>query len=61
MLHDPNSVAELFDRIERKAPAYIDLLTANTDEEFEAAFVVVLDVAVHHLTAVRLTEGTISA
>jgi hypothetical protein len=47
--HDPNSAAELFARIERKAPAYIDLLTAETDEEFEAAFTAILDGAVHFM------------
>ena len=48
-MHDPNSAAELFERIKRKAPAYIDLLTAETYEEFEAAFTAILDVAVHHM------------
>jgi hypothetical protein len=47
MKHDPNSIAEYFDRIGRKAPAYLDLLTADTDEEFEAAFTAILDRAVH--------------
>jgi hypothetical protein len=49
MTLDPNSAAALFNRIERKAPAYIDLLTAETNEEFEAAFTVVFEGAVHHL------------
>ena len=48
-MHDPNSAAELFERIKRKAPAYLDLLTAETDEEFEDAFTVILDSAVHHM------------
>lgn len=45
----PNSAAELFGIIERKAPAYLDLLTAVTDEEFEAAFTALLEGAVQHL------------
>jgi len=49
MTYDPNSVAELIDRIRRKAPEYVDLLTAGTDEEFEAAFTALLDKAVLHL------------
>jgi hypothetical protein len=49
MTPDPNSAAELLDRIKRKAPAYLDLLTAETDEEFEAAFTVILEHAVQHL------------
>jgi hypothetical protein len=48
-MHDSNSAAELFDRIKRKAPAYLDLLTAKTDGEFETAFTVILEGAVHHL------------
>jgi hypothetical protein len=48
-MYEPNSAAELFDRIKRKAPAYLDLLTAETDEEFEAAFTVILDGAVRHI------------
>jgi hypothetical protein len=49
MKPDRNSVAELFWRIERKAPAYLDLLIAETDGEFEAAFTVILDGAVRHM------------
>src|SRR5215472_6896991 len=44
-----DSAAELVERIKRKAPAYLDLLTAETDDEFEAAFVVILEGAIHHL------------
>ena len=49
MMPDPNSAAELLDRIKRRAPAYLDLLTAETEEEFEAAFAVILEGAVQHL------------
>lgn len=35
--------------LKRKAPAYLDLLTAKTEEEFEAAFDQALDVAVRFL------------
>ena len=45
--HD--SAAELIERIKRKAPAYLDLLTAETVDEFEAAFCVILEGAVEHL------------
>jgi hypothetical protein len=40
--------AELIERIKRKAPAYLDLLTAETVHEFEAAFCVILEGAVQH-------------
>jgi hypothetical protein len=46
---DQNSAAELFERLKKKAPAYLDLLTSETDEEFEAAFTAILERAVHHL------------
>jgi hypothetical protein len=48
-MHNQNSAAELFERIKKKAPAYLDLLTSETDEEFEAAFTAILERAVHHL------------
>lgn len=48
-MNDPSSAAELFDRIKRKAPAYLDLLTAETEGEFEAAFTVILEVALRHM------------
>lgn len=49
MTHPKNSAADLYDRIKRKAPAYIDLLTAETDAEFDVAFTVLLEGAVTHL------------
>lgn len=49
MTVDPDSAAMLFELIGRKAPAYLDLLTATSDEEFEAAFTVLLEGAVQHL------------
>jgi len=45
----PNSAAALVQILERKAPAYLDLFTASTDEEFEAAFTTLLEGAVQHL------------
>jgi hypothetical protein len=45
--HD--SAAELIERIKRKAPAYLDLLTAETVDEFESAFCIILEGAVQHL------------
>jgi hypothetical protein len=44
-----DSYHALVEQIRRKAPAYLDLLTAETDDEFEAAFEMVLDSAVRHL------------
>jgi hypothetical protein len=44
-----DSAAELIERLKRKAPAYLDLLTAETVDEFEAAFCVILEGAVQHL------------
>ena len=44
-----DSAAEMFERIKRKAPEYIDLLTAETDADFESAFTVLLERAVIHL------------
>lgn len=49
MIAKHNSAAELIDRLKRKAPAYLDLITAETDEEFEAAFTTLLERAVIHL------------
>ena len=46
-----NSAAELIRSIERKAPEYLDLLTAEPDEEFERAFDAVLQRAVAQLEA----------
>lgn len=44
-----DSAGEMFERIKRKAPEYIDMLTAETDADFEAAFTVLLERAVTHL------------
>ena len=43
------SAKNLIERIRRKAPEYLDLLTAETDTEFEVAFDAVLGKAIHHL------------
>jgi hypothetical protein len=40
---------ELMDRLQRKAPAYLDLITAESVEEFEVAFTSILESAVSHL------------
>ena len=42
----PGTLSDLFDRITRKAPEYYDLLTAETDEEFDHAFTPFLERAV---------------
>lgn len=49
MTVDPNSAVALFDVIGRKSPAYLDLVTAKTDDEFELAFTALLEGAVQHL------------
>lgn len=46
-----DSAQALIDRIRRKAPEYLDLLTAETDAEFEAAFDAILQRAVQNLEA----------
>jgi len=50
VIDNEDSYHALIEQLRRKAPAYIDLLTAETDDEFESAFEVVLD------SAVRLLE-----
>lgn len=49
--HVNSSADELIELIKRKAPEYLDLLTAETDSQFEAAFDVLLEKAVRHLEA----------
>jgi vacuolar-type H+-ATPase subunit E/Vma4 len=44
-----DSVLDLLEQIRRKAPEYLDLLTAKTDAEFEQAFDALLEKAVSHL------------
>src|SRR4051812_14991407 len=44
-----STALDLIEMIRRKAPEYLDLITAATDEEFAAAFDVVLGKAVAHL------------
>lgn len=43
------TAADLIDKVRQKSPAYLDLATAETDEEFEAAFERILELAVQHL------------
>jgi len=45
----PDSAEALIDRIRRKAPEYVDLLTARSDQDFEAAFDAILQRAVQNL------------
>ena len=44
-----STALDLIEMIKRKAPEYLDLITAATDEEFAAAFDAVLGKAVVHL------------
>ncbi|WP_225072165.1 hypothetical protein [Desulfuromonas sp. CSMB_57] len=46
MSTNTDSVAALVERIQKKAPEYLDLLTAETDADFEQAFNAVLATAV---------------
>ena len=43
-----DSALDLIERIKRKAPEYLDLFTAQTDEEFEIAFDALLGKAIFH-------------
>jgi hypothetical protein len=49
MSRDTGSACDLVEMIRRKAPEYIDLLTAQTDMDFEKAFDALLEKAVTHL------------
>ncbi|QYM80702.1 hypothetical protein K0B96_08915 [Horticoccus luteus] len=49
-----DSAARLVELIRRKAPEYLDLLTASTDEEFDAAFEALLGPAIAHLETNKL-------
>ncbi|WP_441290273.1 hypothetical protein ACSRUE_06565 [Sorangium sp. KYC3313] len=53
MKKDGNTPADLLKRIERKAPEYLDLLTAESDTEVEQAFNAILDVALRKLESNR--------
>jgi hypothetical protein len=49
MSNKVNSANDLIDRMKRKAPEYLDLLTAETDVDFESAFDALLDRAIVRL------------
>lgn len=49
MSHKDDSVYTLVELLKRKAPEYLDLMSAETEEEFDAAFDVLLERAVSHL------------
>lgn len=46
---NPDTAAALVERIKRKAPEYLDILTAETNEEFDKAFDAVLGRAISSL------------
>lgn len=46
---NPDTAAALIERIKKKAPEYLDILTAETNEEFDAAFDAVLSKAISSL------------
>lgn len=49
MSNGSSTLLDFIDQIQRKAPEYIDLLVADTDTSFEAAFAAILEKAVHSL------------
>jgi hypothetical protein len=51
MKYPADSLGAYFDRVQQRNPAYLGLLSSGTDEEFENAFIVLLDGAVRHLEA----------
>lgn len=66
MSRDPANAATYMAMIERMAPEYLDLLTARTSEEFDAAFDALLSKAVTRLEAnkthyLKLTEEGLSS
>ena len=66
MILGKNSAAEYFERLKRKAPEYLDLLTAETEDEFETAFTALLEKAVSYLETnkknfAKLDEDGLSA
>jgi hypothetical protein len=54
-----NSAAAYIDMLRRKAPEYLDLLTAETEEQFETAFEVLLGEAVAQLERQRKNQATL--
>jgi hypothetical protein len=46
-----DSVQALVEHLKRKAPEYLDLISAKTDDEFEAAFDALLEKAISHVEA----------
>ena len=44
-----SNARDLFERIRRKGQEYLDLISADSDEEFEAAFDALLEKAIHGL------------
>lgn len=53
------NVLDLVERMKRKAPDYLDLLTAETDAEFEKAFDALLEKAVAHLEQNKVAFKTL--
>ena len=51
MSQDQSTLLALFDEVQKKAPEYIDLLAAETDQSFEIAFGAMLERAIHGLEA----------
>ena len=60
MSDSADSYFALVERIKRKAPAYLDLLTAETDDQFEAAFEVILEIAIRRLERNKVNLQTVN-
>lgn len=54
-----DSIAELVEILRRKAPEYLDLMTATSEDEFEKAFIVLLERAVSHLERNKKNYATL--
>jgi len=59
MSGEEGSVLELVELIQRRAPEYLSLMTARTDDEFEKAFDTLLEQAVIHLETNKKNFSTL--
>jgi hypothetical protein len=57
--HVNSNADELVEVLKRKAPEYLDLLTAETDAQFEGAFDLLLEKAVSHLETNKTHYATL--
>lgn len=59
MRSESDSLFVLIEQLKRRASEYLDLFTARTEDEFEAAFDVLLDKAVRHLEKNKVNFQTL--